>query len=162
MFGCSSSCILVLVSTRLTQYSSVPFVSVEGSVWMIALTGIVVLCVAVVGITFMVGGVFLLDPSVESVNTIFGKVAGFRFMFSLASLTASGFCFKSDCFLFGGLLCQRGSDRLSSLSDSPCHWFLFVCSPGELRSSFCFLGMNPPVNSFTFFFLIFSDRLSLS
>ena len=110
---------------------------------------------AVVKVTFLVGGVFHLDPSVESVNTIFGKVAGFRFMFCLASLMASGFCFTSDCFLFGGLLCQRGSDRLSSLSDSPCHWFLFVCSPVELRFYFCFLGMNPPVSSFIFCFLIF-------
>ena len=79
-------------------------------------------------------------------NTFFGKVAGFRFMLSLASFTASGLCFKSDCFLFGGLLRQRGSERLFSLSDSPCHWFLFVCSPGELRSFFCSMGMSPPVN----------------
>ena len=162
MFGWSSSCILRSGSTRLSQFSYVSFVSIERSVWMIALTGIVVFCVAVVKVTFIVGGVFHLDPSVESVNTIFRKVTGFRFMFFLASLMASGFCFASDCFLFGGLLCQRGSDRLFSLSDSPCHWFLFVCSPVELRFYFCFLGVNPPVSSFIFCFLIFSDRLSLS
>ena len=63
---------------------------------MIAFTGIVVVCVAVVDVTFMAGGVFLLDPSVESVNTIFGKVAGVRFMFSLASLTVAGFDFGFD------------------------------------------------------------------
>ena len=46
---------------------------------MIAFTGIIVVCVAVKDVTLMTGGVFLLDPSVESENTIFGKVAGFRF-----------------------------------------------------------------------------------
>ena len=137
------------------------FCLIERSVWMIAMTGIVVVCVAVVEVTFIAKGVFLPDPSGESVNIFFGKVAGFCFMFSLASLTASGFSFTSDCFLFG-LLWQRGSDRLSSLSDSPCHWFLFVSYPVELRSFFCSLGMNPPVNSFIICFLIFSDRLSLS
>ena len=64
MFGRSSFCILALGSKRLTQYSYVPFVSIVGSLWMIALTGIVVVCVAVVEITFMVGVVFLLDYSV--------------------------------------------------------------------------------------------------
>ena len=75
---------------------------------MIALTGIIVVCVAVVEVTFMTGGVTLLDLSVESVSTTFEKVAGFRFMFSLASLTVSGFFFDSACLLLGGLLCQRG------------------------------------------------------
>ena len=98
MFG--TSCIMTLGSTRLTQYSYVSFVSIDRSVWMLAS-----ICVDVVDVTFMIGCVFLLGPSVESSNTIFGKVAGFRFMFSLASLTVAGFCFDSDCFLFGGLLC---------------------------------------------------------
>ena len=115
---------------------------------MIALTGIIVVCVAVVEVTFMTGGVTLLDLSVESVSTTFEKVAGFRFMFSLASLTVSGFFSYSACLLLGGLLCQRGSDRLSSLSESPYHLFLFASSPGGFRSSFWSFDMNPPVNSF--------------
>ena len=110
MFGSSSSCMLALGSPRLTQYSYVSFVPIERSVWMIALTGIVVVCVAVVEVTFTTGGVFLLDPSVESVNLIFDKVAGFRFMFSLASLTASGFGF--DCLL-GGFYAK--ADQIGSL-----------------------------------------------
>ena len=51
----------------------------------------------------MIAGNFLLSSSVESTNAIFRKVAGFGFIFSLASLTVYGFCFVSDCFLFGGI-----------------------------------------------------------
>ena len=161
MFGCVSSCIMTLGSTRLTQYSYVSFVSIDRSVWMLALIGAVVVCVDVVEVTLLIGGVFLLGPSVESSNTIFGKVAGFCFKFSRASLTVAGFCFESDCFLFGGLLCQRESDKFSSRSDFSCHWFLFVCSVGEIRSPFCCLGIKPPVISFIFCCFILSGRLSL-
>ena len=54
---------------------------------------------------------------------------------------------------------------ISSRSDSPFHWFLFVRSVGDIRSPFCCLGMKPPLNSFIFFsffhfFLIFPGRLS--
>ena len=120
----------------------------DDCVIVVRVTGIIVVCVAVVEVTFMTGGVTLLDLSVESVNTTFEKVAGFRFMFSLASLTVSGFFFDSACLLHGGLLCQRGSDRLSSLSESPYHLFLFASSPGGFRFSFWSFDMNSPVNSF--------------
>ena len=115
----------------------------------------------VVEVTFLIGGVFLLGSSVESSNTIVGKVAGFRFIFSPASLMVAGFYFVSDCFLLGGRLCQRRSDRLSCRSDSPCHWFLFVFSAGDIRSPFCCFGIVPPVNFFLFCFFIISGCLSL-
>ena len=38
----------------------------------------------VVIVIFIIGGVFLLGPSVESLNTTFGNIAGFLFIFSLA------------------------------------------------------------------------------
>ena len=90
----------------------------RGSVW-----------VDVVDVTFIFGSVFSLEFSVGSEKMIFGKTDVFRFILSLASLTVVGFCFVYTVFLFGGLLCQLGSDRLSSRSDSPCHFSAFVDSP---------------------------------
>ena len=50
MFRSVSSCFKILGYTRLTQYSYV-FFSIERSVWMIALTGIIVVCVDIVEVT---------------------------------------------------------------------------------------------------------------
>ena len=50
VFRSVSSCFKILGYTRLTQYSYV-FFSIERSVWMIALTGIVVVCVDIVEVT---------------------------------------------------------------------------------------------------------------
>ena len=64
-------------------------------------------------VTFIVGGVFLMGLSVESLNTSFGKAVGFLFLFSLASLTVGGCYFVSDCFFV---------------------WWLFV--PSRVRQTF--------------------------
>ena len=69
----------------------------------------------------------------------------------------------SFCFLaVGGLLCHRGSDKLSSLSEDPCQ--LDVFSSFLLRGSKVLTssGMNPPLKLLTSVFLfIFRNTFML-
>ena len=77
LFGISSFCMFALASTRLTQYSYVSFVSIERSVSMIAFTGIIVVRVAVVDVSFMAGGVLLLDPTMYRQSISLGSLLVF-------------------------------------------------------------------------------------
>ena len=59
-------------------------------------------------------------------------------------------CFGELLFVFlhfvVGRLCHRASDKLSSLSEDPCHWLavLVFCSFGLVL--FRSIGMKPPLN----------------
>ena len=112
--------------------------------------------------------------SVLSLKTIFGKLDFFRVsyafcMSSLASCTCVTLSvwdcfFEQSIFPFaGGFLCHCGSERLSSLSDDPCH--------RSVDSVFCFSGLfsgcvllssegkKPPLNPRVFDRLFISQRI---